>query len=66
MAAAAALVARGRRRQRDAASRGVGVEEEAQGFLSLGTAEGGAQRSEREGGKLMPGENTHSRVDLRF
>ena len=48
-AAAAALVARGRRRQRDAASRV--VEEETQGFLSLGTADGGAQRSEREGGK---------------
>ena len=64
VAAAAALVARGRRRQRDAAGRG--VEEESQGFLSLGTAEGGVQRSEREGGKLMLGENGHSRVDLRF
>ena len=63
-AAAAALVARGRRRQRDAASRV--VEEETQGFLSLGTAEGGAQRSEREGGKLVLGESTHSRVHLRF
>ena len=64
MTAAAALLAHGRRRQRDAANRG--VEEETQGFLSLGTAEGGAQRSEREGGKLIIGENAHSRVDLRF
>ena len=55
---------RGRRRQRDAASRV--VEEETQGFLSLGTAEGGTQRSEREGGKLVLGESTHSRVHLRF
>ena len=62
--AAAALLAHGRRRQRDAANRG--VEEETQGFLSLSTAEGGAQRSEREGGKLIIGENAHSRVDLRF
>ena len=42
------------------------VEEETQGFLSLGTAEGGTQRSEREGGKLVLGESTHSRVHLRF
>ena len=70
LVAAAALVLRGCHRPRDTPGRG--AEEEKQGFLSLGLAEGpgaaveGAVHcSEREGGKLL-GDGAHSRMDLRF